>query len=241
MPFSHGFLKNILVDCEGIKECLIARCRSKCLILQLKEKNQVQLPITQRDKILNVLPPPISNVSTPVCVIFHNPLYHDVTINYTALNMFLENDILPVQVEHVQCNNAQDALLSCYDSSDIYSDALNKHVDNTSQATDENVNNGTNEKLLFENVIVTDIDGRAPANELRAAAIRYVTQKNGGYIQVPHDPLPVNEFLNPDLFSLIYPNLFPYGIGGFEDSSRSTALSLKYHVKHLFNLHDRRF
>jgi hypothetical protein len=39
----------------------------------------------------------------------------------------------------------------------------------------------------------------------------------------------------------MYPTLFPYRIGGFEDSSRSLPLSMKQHVKHLLNLSDNRF
>ncbi|EPQ49886.1 hypothetical protein GLOTRDRAFT_51437, partial [Gloeophyllum trabeum ATCC 11539] len=93
----------------------------------------------------------------------------------------------------------------------------------------------------FQNVIVTDVNGNAPSNELRAAALRHVKKKGGSYIEIPHDPQPVNEFFNPSLFPMMYPTLFPYGIGGFEDKRRSTPLSLEKHVKHLFNLADRRF
>ena len=84
------------------------------------------------------------------------------------------------------------------------------------------------------------MDGHAPSNELRAAAFRHI-KKGGGYIQIPHDATPVNEFFNPNLFPMIYPTLFPYGLGGFEDRTRKTTLSMKRHVKHLFSLSDRRF
>ena len=40
---------------------------------------------------------------------------------------------------------------------------------------------------------------------------------------------------------MIYPTLFPYGIGGFENIQRTTWVSMKWHVKHLFNLADRHF
>ena len=69
--------------------------------------------------------------------------------------------------------------------------------------------------------MITDVDGAAPANELRAAAIRHVKKKGGGYIEINHDPTPVNEFFNPEMFPMIYPTLFPYGIGGFENQNRS--------------------
>jgi hypothetical protein len=40
---------------------------------------------------------------------------------------------------------------------------------------------------------------------------------------------------------MIYPTLFPYGIGGPDEARRSTPVSLKQDVKHLFNLGDSRF
>ncbi|KAF5326511.1 hypothetical protein D9611_000714 [Ephemerocybe angulata] len=40
---------------------------------------------------------------------------------------------------------------------------------------------------------------------------------------------------------MIYPTLFPYGIGGLENRGRKAALSFKRHVKHLLTLHDSRF
>jgi hypothetical protein len=89
-------------------------------------------------------------------------------------------------------------------------------------------------------VVITDVDGNAPSNEFRAGAVRHIKKKGGGYVEIPHDPTPVNEFFNPELFPMIYPTLFPYGIGGFEDIKRTTQVSMKRHVKHLFNLTDRR-
>ena len=66
-------------------------------------------------------------------------------------------------------------------------------------------------------------------------------RKGGGFLQVPHDEKPANEFYSPDLLPLTYPTLFPYGIGGFEDFQRTTALSFKRQVKYFFSLADRRF
>ncbi|KAJ6521267.1 hypothetical protein DFH09DRAFT_939197 [Mycena vulgaris] len=63
---------------------MIARCRSKCWIIQLKEENQdLVLASTQRgvkghiiiypqqpSKLADVLPPPIEEIISPVCVLF---------------------------------------------------------------------------------------------------------------------------------------------------------------------------
>jgi hypothetical protein len=90
--------------------------------------------------------------------------------------------------------------------------------------------------------VITDIDCHASANEIRAAALRHIKKKGGGYIQIPHDWEPTNELeQDRQLLPLIYPTLFLYGIGGPNNSKRTAPLSLKHHVKHLLNLSDTRF
>ncbi|TFK91103.1 hypothetical protein K466DRAFT_444903, partial [Polyporus arcularius HHB13444] len=203
--------------------------------------------------LTKVLPLPVEDVITPICVIFvgssppsrkwleekakplivrrerilrallwlqaHNPLYRDVTIDYDHLRQLPENGLLPYQIQCVEDNAAEDTLTSRYDRplpTDLpgpgYSSAIHD---------------------AFQRVVVTDVDGRAPPNELRAAAVRHIKRKGGGFLQIPHGPTPVNEFSNPDLFPSMYPTLFPYGIGGLEDKKRVSPLSLNRHASHL--------
>jgi hypothetical protein len=61
-------------------------------------------------------------------------------------------------------------------------------------------------------VVITDVNGNATSNQLRAAAMRHIKQKGQGYIEIPHDPKPANQFFNLDLFPMIYPTLYPYGL-----------------------------
>jgi hypothetical protein len=133
---------------------------------------------------------------------------------------------LPFSIEHIQPSAANEAPTSRYDPTPAPSG------DSTNQA----------DEIPFQNVVITDVDGHASYNELRAAAFRHVNEKGGGYIQVPHDHVAENEFRKDSLlFPMIYPTLFHYGMGGPEDARCSAPVSLKRHVKHLFNLADSRF
>jgi Helitron helicase-like domain at N-terminus len=193
----------------------------------------------------------------------NNPLYSDVEINHELLNNLEESQILPFHIEHIIPNEAVDILTSRYDDIDRLeqlehngSDNLNQPLKPPSATTSSasspstldllyynktpNREQETPVELPFQNVVIADVDGHALANELRAAALRHV-KGGGGYIQIPHDPTPVNEFFNPDLFPMIYPTLFPYGVGGFEDKRRKAPLSMKRQVKHLCSLSDKRF
>ncbi|KAG1901510.1 uncharacterized protein F5891DRAFT_898113, partial [Suillus fuscotomentosus] len=241
---------------------MIARCRAKCWIIQLKEENQdLQLSTNQRgikghiivypqrpEGIANVLPPSVDDIITPICIIFvgscpptrawleekakpliarrekvraalvwlkeHNHLYKDIIIDFDVLNSMEEKMLMPFHIDHVLPNDARDSLTSKYDATEaVQSEDLSD--------------------TMFENVVVTDVDRNASANELRAAAVRHIKNKGGGYVQIPHDPQPVNEFFDPNLFPMIYPTLFPYGLGGFEDHLRPEPLSIKRHIKHL--------
>jgi hypothetical protein len=160
----------------------------------------------------------------------NNPLYVDIEINNDLLDSLDENHILPYHIEHIVPSNTVETLVSRYD----------EDVNFDMELVPPEISANNNE-IPFQNVVITDIDGHVPPHELRAAALRHVKQ-GGGYIQILHDPTPVNEFCNPSLFPMIYPTLFPYGVGGFEDKTHCRIpISMKRHVKHLCSLADRRF
>ncbi|KAI1781877.1 hypothetical protein LXA43DRAFT_907387 [Ganoderma leucocontextum] len=219
------------------------------------------------DQVARTLPPSLHDASQAVCVIFvgsraptlewlrdsasplivrrqkvvaalqwlktHNVLYRDVEIDLARLNALPDEDLLPVHVEHVQPSAAQDAATARYDEQPTAQTA--------EPELSASARNRVHDEVHFQKVVVMDVDGRAPANELRSAAVRHIKEKGGGYIEVPHGPKPVNEFCNPSLFPSIYPCLFPYGVGGFEDAARFVSVSFQRQVRHYLALADRRF
>ncbi len=215
----------------------------------------------QTSDIIQLLPPSVEDIITPICVLFvgssppttdwlrdkakplcvrrekvrsallwlkeNNYLYADVTINHDVLNSLEDEQILPFHIEHIIPSDATETVTDRYDRQ------------NEPDEISSEFESGTN-SIPFQNIVITDIDGHSPSHELRAAALCHI-KHGSGYLQIPHDPKPVNEFFNPKLFPMIYPTLFPYGIGGFEDRSRRTPISMKRHVKHLCGMSDRRF
>ncbi|KAJ6562049.1 hypothetical protein B0H19DRAFT_870868, partial [Mycena capillaripes] len=242
---------------------MIAICRAKCWIIQLKEEDDYSTPITQRgvkghvivypqrpSAIAKVLPPSIDEVITPICVIFvgsnppskewlqkkakpltvrkekvlgaltwlkaHNPLYKDIEINASVFDGQPDETIFPFHIQHVIPTASISASTSSYvpDLADILNPPLTAPIP-------------------FDSVVVTDVEGHATPNELRKAAIEHLKMPGNNYIGIPHEGNPVNEFKNPSLFPMIYPTLYPYGIGGCEDVRRRTPLSMHAHIKHL--------
>ncbi|KAJ7858576.1 hypothetical protein B0H13DRAFT_2571378, partial [Mycena leptocephala] len=241
---------------------MISLCRAKCWIIQLREEaSETSIPISQRgvcghiivypqrpSSIAQSLPPSLEDIITPICVIFvgskpptpewlrdkakplmvrkekviaalswlkiHNHLYRDIPLNQHILNSLPEESILPFHVQHVVPNAGIDATTSDY-------------IPASSEPPVAPLIPNLNDTLVY------DVDGNAPANELRAAAVAHMKKRGSNYVEIPHDPHPAQEFKNPHLFPMMYPTLFPYGLGGLEDKDRRTRLGFKRHVKHL--------
>ncbi|EMD36526.1 hypothetical protein CERSUDRAFT_24131, partial [Gelatoporia subvermispora B] len=217
-------------------------------------KGHVIIHPQRPEPLLDVLPPSMTDILTSICVVFvgsvmpsrewvlskakplavrrekvhaallwlkqNNPLYRGVRIAEEHLQALPEDGVLPYHVERVDPSAAQSSLTARYD------------VNETLEAPPDAMRQGLSDEML-SSVVITDVDGRSPANELRAAAIRHVKQKRGGFVLMPHEPTPVNEFFDPTLLPSVYPTLFPYGAGGLEDRARVSALSFKRHCKHL--------
>lgn len=58
---------------------------------------------------------------------------------------------------------------------------------------------------------------------------------------IPRGAKPINEYANPSHLACLYPNLFPYGFGVVEDSSRPVSVGFKDHIQFLLSLEDKRF
>ena len=169
----------------------------------------------------------------------HNRLYKNIEIDEGLLTHLDSDPVLPFHVEHVTPSLAMERSTDGYDPSQ----GLSFETSDTGNLDSFVPTNSTdvNPEVLFASVLITDVDNAVSSSQLAAAAIRHLRRKGGGYLQIPHQPQPSNEFSNPDLFPMLYPTLFPYGIGGFDDNNRRVTVSMRRQVKHLLQLHDRRF
>ncbi|KAJ7130755.1 hypothetical protein C8R43DRAFT_896083, partial [Mycena crocata] len=205
------------------------------------------------------LPPSLEDITTPICVIFvgshppteewlrtkakplivrkekildalkwlkaNNYLYKDVIIDHQVLSTLSDTTLLPFHVQHILPSAGIDATTSDYVPGSAEPPCQIPDISDAIPPAPSVV--------PFQTVVVTDVDGNEPSNVLRSAALAHMRKPGSNYVEVPHDRIPANEFNNPSLFPMIYPTLFPYGLGGFEDPKRRTKLGFKTHVKHL--------
>ncbi|KAJ7486257.1 hypothetical protein B0H11DRAFT_1649045, partial [Mycena galericulata] len=245
---------------------MIARCRSKCWIIQMRELEDKGYQNVQRgfkghiivypqrpSALATTLPPSIEEITTPICVVFvgsnpptlewirekarplivrkervlkalewlsiHNHLYKDVFIDRTVFDGHGDIVHVPFHVEHIIPSDGIEATTSSYATTHQFTEPPEPLVTHPASETSHSV-------------VVTDVKGHESSAKLRDAAARHLKKPGSNYIGIPHDPLPVNEFNNPDLLPLIYPTLFPYGIGGPEDKTRRTQFGFESHIKH---------
>jgi len=221
-------------------------------------RGHVIMHAQQPDVVAEMLPLSIEDIVSPICVIYtgvsaptqewlqkkakpltvradkvrkaliwlktHNYLYRHITINSDVLDEINCVGHLPFHIEHSPLHHDNDALTSGY---------INDSPPHKNQINCEDI--------PFESVLITNVDGHASSNVLRAVAIHHFNNVEKGYLDMPHNPNPENEFWNPQLFPKLYPTLLPYGIGGFEDSRRLHRISLRDQTCHFLNLTDRWF
>ncbi|KAF8164637.1 hypothetical protein K438DRAFT_1468457, partial [Mycena galopus ATCC 62051] len=149
----------------------------------------------------------------------HNHLYKDVFIDRTVFDGHGDLVEVPFHIEHVIPSDGIDATTSSY--TQLSSDAPAPFPTDSRLGDDPNTC-----------VVVTDVRGHESPASMRKAAADHLQKPGSNYLGIGHGPNPVNEFDNPDLLPLIYPTLFPYGIGGVEDRSRRTPFGFDAHLKH---------
>ncbi|KAF8344259.1 uncharacterized protein EI90DRAFT_2830021, partial [Cantharellus anzutake] len=191
---------------------------------------------TNPETLSPFLPPALNEVITPMCIVFvgstmptkewllnnaqplivrrekvwsalewlisHNPLYSDVILHQDHLHQIPLHDIAPVPIEQAVGSVAGDAPGARYD---LPVNDVRMPLEPSPPLSS-----------LLQSVVVTDIDMRG----------------SNSAEMMGHLPDPVNHYSDPHLLPLLYPTLFPYGIGGFH-YSRSSPLSLEIFAKHL--------
>ncbi|KAL0578897.1 hypothetical protein V5O48_003088 [Marasmius crinis-equi] len=139
----------------------------------------------------------------------NNPLFRHIVINYELLQSLYS----PSQ--------SMDSLLDSYDplrKLPIEEQELDDKEEPTQTPRHENSPKRITEKD-FEKVDITNVASNATPNDLRTAALNHIKYRRGGYLEIRHEKGFVREFMikNPSLFPMMYPTLFPYGLGGLDD------------------------
>ncbi|KAF8123173.1 hypothetical protein EV363DRAFT_1404104 [Boletus edulis] len=252
---------------------MIARCRAKSWIIHLQETDSAigRVPNAQRgmrghiivypqepERAINILPPSIEDIVTPICVIFvGSSMPTKEWLRKHARPLVVRKERVFAALRWLHTHNPyykdisiNETVLDGLDTEDVLPfhvevlplsqtrDVLTSRYDGMAQegplqADTDHVHSSdlSTTRDVFDTVVVTNVDPSAPSHVLRAAAMEHVMKKGKGYLQIPHAANPVGDICNPAFFPLTYPTLFPYGLGAPEELFRSRRVSLKRHVR----------
>ncbi|KAF5364893.1 hypothetical protein D9758_008100 [Tetrapyrgos nigripes] len=148
--------------------------------------------------------------------------YQDILISETNLNSYDEESV-PLSYEFHEQQFNKDALTT----------AINEEVDDEGTETGPcpvSVHGLTGEEF-----------GGMTSHEMRAAALKHLRENKKNILFVAHDEQPVSTFHNPSLFPMMYPHLFPYGLGGINNSMQTSKMGQTAHKAFYLMYYDKHF
>ncbi|KAF5343728.1 hypothetical protein D9758_016524 [Tetrapyrgos nigripes] len=254
-----GDIPNELKDLGFAEKLLIARVRhSRCLVKvasgRYKMKANIMCFSNPVDKIYDILPLGKDELDKMIAFMFTGPSkptpeqlrdtpllvrqavvkralewlklnhkdYQDIAISDANLNSYDEEAVL-FSYEYQEQQHNKDALTT----------AINEEID------DEGTESGPCPVTVHG--LTGEEFGAMTSREMRAAALKHLRENKKNILYVAHNEQPVSTFHNPSLFPMMYPHLFPYGLGGINNSLQTSKIGQTVHKAFYLMYHDKRF
>ena len=173
----------------------------------------------------------------------NNHLYRDVEIKQSNLDLYPDDDMLPGIDERVVVNQVANPQQVFEEETS----AFEPHPASSFYDRDKvDMADGENKSVHIESMGVFDADSRDPEKNpprfLKASALRNLApDQRPSHLALPRSSAPTPEYGNTDLFPRLFPTLYPYGVGGFDDPLRTAPIAFRNHVEHLLDINDSRF
>ena len=173
----------------------------------------------------------------------NNKLYASVKLNEESMNLYPDDGALPGIETRVLQNTANSESTFAEETAGLDEHPLLGAIQ--VDATGEGVRRDDNEiHVELEHTGVIDPDGSAiPARTLQASAFaklaKVAATNELADLYISNGKDAIREYNNTNLLPGMFPTLYPYGIGGFEDSSRNRAISFEDQASYCLDLGDR--
>lgn len=166
----------------------------------------------------------------------NNILYKDITLSESILDLYPDQDMLPgVNDRVIQSNTGIEHIL--------FEDESAGYTDHPSLPITDSVSTDNSTTILIDKLGAVDPDGACiPGRALSASAIKNLIPRNRTIpdLMISNSQSAIPEYDNPALFPSMFPTLFPYGVGGFDDSTRPNPISFLSHANSLLDCSDRK-
>lgn len=171
----------------------------------------------------------------------NNPLYSDITIDYEALKEYPADGRVPFPVHRQAANGTIRSQSSTYTGHGI--DTTESIFASQADETD------LNSVIPITTSGTFDVDEtESSLNHRKIAALQHL-RSGGAFVKTSTSVETIATRNNPQVYGMLWPTLFPYGVGMFEDPVRLAKVDghdfkpipLKTHVSRYLQLADRRF
>ncbi len=206
-----------------------------------------QSPMT---KIYDILPPPRSDIDEVLAIIFTGPSIPSQT-DYARTPLLVRRNHVKLALQWLILNNkdyehvkfSESNLLEYPEHIPPVSIEYQKRDDNKNaegmSIFDNEEEDGTELGACAFTVhgLTGDQLQTLSANAIKAKALQHLNNY-GKMLAIGHSEQPESIWNNPQLYSQMFPWLFPYGLGGIGSVS---TISIKEHKRRLLMYHDKRF
>lgn len=171
----------------------------------------------------------------------NNRLYRDIEISQENLSQYPEDGNVPYPVQEQEPSDTIKGQSSTYTGHGI--DATEALFANAGESQSEH-------EVPISATGSFNVEDTSASLKLRKIqALKYL-KDGGSFVKSSTSDETIFTRHNPDVYGQLWPTLFPYGVGCFEDPVRGRKgkdgvsfkkLFLRAHVAHCLKLHDRRF
>jgi len=172
----------------------------------------------------------------------HNHLYEHIILDESVMDLYPEDGTVPGVAECVIYDHESDV-------SAVFSEETAGFSEHPAELFVSSVGDKSSDadkpSLLIESMGVSDhecthVSGRV----FTASALRNLLPSRSvdkPDLVLPRNSVPVVEYHNPDVVPGMFPSLYPFGIGGFDDDTRPSPVAFQKQANYYFDLVDRSF
>jgi len=244
------FAEQLLISCIRRNHCVVQVSSG-----MHKMKANVIMFENPMPKIYQRLPPSLEDLDEVLAFLYTRPC-RPTEEDLERTPLLVRKNRVSDALEWLKLNHADYHDLDiAYDNLDAYPDngppvvvtywgaAANKNPESASafdNETEEGVDSGP---CPF---VVNGLTGEKLANmgptALAALAARHLKQDGGKVLAISHAEKPESMYDNPQLYPMMFPWLFPYGLGGIGGiETENAGMSELMHKRKLLMYHDKRF
>ena len=258
-----GNIPDVLRDLTFVEKMVISKYRHNACVVEVRQGNGLPGQRKMRanaiifpqpvGKVYNELPPPRDDLDSVLAILFIGPCV-PTQPDYQRTPLLIRHNVVVAALTWLIAHNVEyrdvylsQANLLTYAETEPPVCVLHRTTDGLKSADSMAVFDSDGEEGTATGMCEFIVHGLS-ADQLvdmsyDAKVATALKHFNSGQSMLAfgHDDNPASMYHNSTLYPGMFPWLYPYGLGGFENSNITTRISRTEHIRHLLLYADRRF